>query len=133
MGKLKLWLKARWYWAVFATVVVVGFVVLRSKPSLYKQLLDKYRDLIEKNKRDLEELSKVREEEHKELNKNKKDYDEKLSKIEKDHGVLLDAIEQEKKDKIKEIINRTADDPNKMAKEINEFFGVRVLEEEGEK
>lgn len=125
-SKFKLWIKNKWYIVVMGVLAIVGIVLHRIQPNLYQRLMSKYNDLIKRNQKELEEANKIRVEEKKKLQEKERAYKEELLRLEKEHAKLLDRLDVKKREKFQEIVSKTSNDPEAMAKELNKFFGIPI-------
>lgn len=122
-----LWIKNKWYWFVLGAILIFGMLFLKGYPDLYKKVVGKYYKLIQKNQEDIDKINRLRKEEAEDIKRILERREQSKKQILEEHSELIEAIDRDRRDKIIEIIDRTSDDPRKMAKEINEFFGIRVL------
>lgn len=118
------WLKGNWTLLLLLVGMVYTLILTKNKSSLYDQLMREFRDQQERNRKDLEELRKIQQDQIQKQQEIDRKYQEVVAKIERDYQDQLRALTAQKERELREIISRNRDDPSAMATEINGLFGI---------
>ena len=120
--KLALYFKLYGGYVLFAIMAAVSIILVSRDNALLNQLALQS----ESYRRQLEELSKIREQEQQRHRLIEKTYQETLDRIEKERNSALENLDQSKRDQIRAIIEETHDNPTAMAQRINSLLGIPV-------
>lgn len=127
-SKVFLNVKRFWVWILTGLTIFVGIIFLSGDS--YKRtiinLIQRYNSLTDRKNQDLQQLDDIRIEE---LRKNKaidSQYKEVIAGIRKDHKDKLKKITLAQEAEIKKLIKENEGNPEKMAEQVHEFFGLRI-------
>lgn len=121
------WLKGNWLIVLLGIGFVFTLVFLRRTAQDNKNLVKQIQDQMNENRKNLEKMKEIQEEHLvKEQEINKK-YREVLLKIEQDYKEQLKELDSKKQKELKNIIAANNNDPNAMAQQINQLFGITIL------
>lgn len=122
------WLKTYWYLVAAVVVFIVGILFLRRSPleNLYQSLMGRYREQLEANQQDQRDLDALRQKERDRQAKIDREYQAELERIKAEHQDAIQNLSKEQEQDIKEIVERSGDNPEKMAEEVNAYFGLPV-------
>lgn len=118
------WLKGNWVLLLLLAGMVYTLLLAKNKSALYDQLMKEFRGQQEQNRKDLEELRKIQQDQIQKQQEIDRKYHEVVAKIEKDYQDQLRALTADKEKELRVIIARNNDDPGAMATEINSLFGI---------
>ena len=116
-----LWLKTYWYfplviiytlvmWLVFRKNGLAAFGALEIKSDSYKEQIKVLNNVHEAEKKEKEQLSKV--------------FNETIEKVKK----KSENLDRDKKKRVKEIVEKHSDDPERLAQLVKESFGFEIVE-----
>lgn len=120
------WSYVKKYWQLFAALLlfVVGFFFFRSRISDLTDILDDNR------KRHEQEIKEIEEAHRKELEAKEealKKLQETLAQIEKHYEEAQKELDDKKRKEIEQIIKETQDDPEELARRLQESTGFRIV------
>lgn len=118
------WLRGNWFLALLLVGIVYTLVLAKNKAVLYDQLMRELRNQQAQNRKDLEELRKIQQDQIQKQQEIDRKYQEVVAKIEQDYRNQLRILTADKEKELRAIIARNNDDPNFMATEINNLFGI---------
>ena len=125
------WIKTHWYVIpIFAVFMISLFMLKGTNSDLLRSLLEKYRDQQDRHKREIEELNSINDEAITKQAKIEKTYHDVITEVREKHASDLAVLDKVRQKDLRTIIERNGDDPKKMAREVNMFFGVPVYEGE---
>ena len=118
----KVWafLKTHWYIPV---IIIVG-VVLKSKSDSLLKIIDAQKESYEKQKAAIENAEKEKQEAKERIDK---EYQKATQKIEQEYAKMNKEISNRQKDIIKKTVKKFHSDPDALAKELSEKFGVQYV------
>tara|TARA_R110000824_G_scaffold400846_1_gene609528 strand:- start:7068 stop:7472 length:405 start_codon:yes stop_codon:yes gene_type:complete len=120
-----LWLKTYWYfplviiytlvmWLVFRKNGLAAFGALEIKSDSYKEQIKVLNNVHEAEKKEKEQLSKV--------------FNETIEKVEIELKKKSENLDRDKKKRVKEIVEKHSDDPERLAQLVKESFGFEIVE-----
>lgn len=118
------WLKGNWILLLLLVGMVYTLLITKSKSVLYDQLTREFRDQQEQNRKVLEELRKIQQDQILKQQEINRRYQEVVAKVERDYQGKLLSLTMDKEKELRAIIARNNDDPGAMAIEINNLFGI---------
>ena len=123
----KVWIWCKHNWKIVALVVytVLLYLLFSKNARNAKKMLEDQRAA---HKAELEALEKAYQEQLQKKDENLKKYKETLEAIEKKLEDESKKITEQQKQRVKEIIEETKNDPNKLAELIKEEFGFDIWE-----
>lgn len=120
------WLKGNFTLVLLVFFMIYSFIAVKKRDRLYKQLMDEYQKQREQNRQQIEELRKIQQEQIAKQQEIDKKYREVVASIEQNYRDQLQSLTRAKEQEMRQIIERTHDDPVAMAQEINSLFGLPV-------
>lgn len=118
------------YWYLFAAVLVFIVLVFILKTSngqkLYEQLMTKYHELLGRKEKEVEQLEEIRHDQAVKDHEIEEKYNKVVEQIRTEHAEQLEIIDATQELEIKQILEETKDDPDKMAEKINNYFGLPI-------
>jgi len=126
--KIKLVVVKYWYLFLAGIVALVMVVLLKKGPldSLYGSLMAKYRQAIEENNNDLQEVSDIRDQELRDQDELNRRYAETVRVLRDKQQTKIDELSKEQETTIREIIAETNGSPEEMAEKVSQVFGIPV-------
>jgi biopolymer transport protein ExbB/TolQ len=120
------WLNIKKYWLLLFTIIsfIIGFVLLRKKSI---SLLDTIKQIDELHQQELDSIKRIRDEEIAKNEEARKKSEEEKRKISEEYEKIKQEIEMNKKNDIKRIIDNSKDDPNELAKELQEVTKFKII------
>lgn len=120
------WLNIKKYWILILTVIsfIVGFVFFRKKSISF---LDTIKQINELHQQELDSIKRIRDEEISKNEEARKKSEEEKRKISEEYEKIKQEIEMNKKNDIKRIIDNSKDDPNELAKELQEVTKFKII------
>ena len=120
-----LWLKTYWYfplaivytfimWLVFRKSGAAALGVLEIKSDSYKQQIDTINELHKEEVKEKEEINKK--------------FIETLEKVDIQLKKDNEKLDRNKKKRVKEIVEKHSDDPEKLTQLVKESFGFEIME-----
>jgi uncharacterized membrane protein YhiD involved in acid resistance len=119
-------IKKYWYYFAIGTVTVLSVILFVGQQNKVKNLLNLLQTQSEENRRTIEELRKIKEEEEAKRRQIETKYQETIKEIEKTHREAIANLDKQKKEEIKKLIEQFQDDPNKMAESIHNLLGIPI-------
>lgn len=120
------WVKGNFMLVLLLFVVLYSLIAVKKRDNMYKDLWEQYREQQAQNRRELEELRKIQQEQIAKQQEIDKKYREVVASIEQNYRDQLQNLSRAKEQELRQIIARTHDDPGAMAQEINSLFGLPV-------
>ena len=119
--KAWVWIKNYWYIpAVLVYTISIWLFFRKSNKNLTKMLqISK-----ESYQKEISAINEAREKEAEEKEKILLAYQETLKKLEKEHNVKVEDLSSKKKKEIKNLVEENKENPDALAKEMKELFGV---------
>jgi hypothetical protein len=122
------WVKAYWYYLLAVVVFFVGLSFFRNgaMDDLYKSLMQKFQAHLNGHQEDLDamEAARAQEQAHKAALEAK--YQATMRQLEDNHRVAVEALDEKQEENIRNIIENTDGDPEKMAELVSQTFGLPV-------
>ena len=118
------WVKGNWGLLLAGAGLIFGLILLRRKTLGYDQLLNSFRDQQTQNRKQLEELRKIQQEQQVAQQAINTKYQEVIDRIQADYQDQLRTLDAKKAASLREIITTNHDDPYVMAREINSLLGI---------
>jgi len=118
----KVWafLKTHWY----IPVIIIVAIVLRGKNSSLLKIIDAQKESFEKQKAAIENAEKEKQEAKARIDK---EYEKATQKIEQEYAKMNKEISSRQKEIIKKTVKKFHSDPDALAKELSEKFGVQYV------
>ena len=125
--KVWIWIKHHWYVPVII-ILIIGSSVTKSsiKDKLYK-MLDNQRDLYEKEKKLVVEVSKEKEVEKERV---RHAHEELVKKLEEEYDIELQKLKKDKQKELTELAEKHKDDGEELARKIAAALGAEYVESE---
>lgn len=120
------WLKGNFVLVLLLFVIIYSLIAVKKRDNMYKDLWEQYREQQAQNRRELEELRKIQQEQIAKQQEIDRKYREVVASIEQNYRDQLQNLSRAKEQELRQIIARTHDDPGAMAQEINSLFGLPV-------
>tara|TARA_Y100000310_G_C20369134_1_gene662696 strand:+ start:172 stop:588 length:417 start_codon:yes stop_codon:yes gene_type:complete len=125
----KAWIKAKTYWwiLVLGLGLVIGFLMwlLSRNGAFVGTLMDLLESKRDAHDQELETLNHIHMTEVAEKNERMKEHQKRLVELEKEFENREEKLDKEKKAELKSLVDKSYNDPEKLAKEIAEVFGLR--------
>lgn len=119
-------IKKYWYYFAIGTVTVLSVILFVDQQNKVKNLLNLLQVQSEENRRTIEELRKIKEEEEVKRQQIETKYQETIKEIEKTHREAIANLDRQKKEEIKKLIEQFQDDPDRMAESIHNLLGIPI-------
>ena len=118
----KIWafLKTHWY----IPVIIIVAIVLGSKNNKLLKIIDAQKESYGKQKAAIENAEKEKQEAKQRIDK---EYEKAAQKIEEEYAKMNKEISNRQKDIIKKTVKKFHSDPDALAKELSEKFGVQYV------
>jgi len=118
----KIWafLKTHWY----IPVIIVIAIVLKGRNTSLLKIIDAQKESYDKQKAAIENAEKEKQEAKQRIDK---EYDKATQKIEEEYAKMNKEISNRQKDIIKKTVKKFHSDPDALAKELSEKFGVQYV------
>ena len=118
----KIWafLKTHWY----IPVIIIVAIVLGSKNNRLLKIIDAQKESYDKQKAAIENAEKEKQEAKARIDK---EYEKATQKIEQEYAKMNKEISNRQKDIIKKTVKKFHSDPDALAKELSEKFGVQYV------
>ena len=118
----KIWafLKTHWY----IPVIIIIAIVLKGRNASLLKLIDAQKESYDKQKAAIENAEKEKQEAKQRI---EKEYSEATQKIEQEYVKMNKEISNRQKDIIKKTVKKFHSDPDALAKELSEKFGVQYV------
>lgn len=117
-----LWLKRNWL-HLFYGLSLIFSIILGVK---FKTILEEKNELLRKNKEEAEKIRRAELEAKEREQRIKQIYEQTIKDIQAQNNATLKLLAEEKDKEIKKLSERYAANPELMAKEINELFGIPI-------
>ena len=118
----KIWAFLKSYW--YVPVIIIMGLLLKSKSDKALEIIDAQKESYEKQKDAIENAAKEKIEAKERI---EKEYENAAQKIEQEYAKMNKEISNRQKDIIKKTVKKFHSDPDAMAKEISEKFGVQYV------
>ena len=118
----KIWAFLKSYW--YVPVIIIMGLLLKSKSDKALEIIDAQKESYEKQKDAIENAAKEKIEAKERI---EKEYENATQKIEKEYAKMNKEISDRQKSIIKKTVKKFHSDPDAMAKEISEKFGVQYV------
>ena len=134
LSKLKLIVKKSWLWAKkfwWAIILGLGFIVVALIGALTRNgaflagLLDLMEAKRNAHEQELETLERIHTTEVTDKNKRLEVHLERRAELEEEFKKRGETLDKEKEAELKKIVDESYNDPEKLAKEIAEAFGLK--------
>jgi predicted Holliday junction resolvase-like endonuclease len=118
----KIWafLKTHWY----IPVIIIIAIVFRSKNDSLLKIIDAQKESYDSQKAAIENAAKEKREARERI---EKEYGKATQKIEQEYAKINKEISNRQKDIIKKTVKKFHSDPDALAKELSEKFGVQYV------
>jgi F0F1-type ATP synthase membrane subunit b/b' len=113
---------------LLGAALVYVLIFAKKKQDSYNLLLKQLQDQIEKHHEEVEALEKEHEESLKRYAEIEKRYNETLQRIEQQYQDALSQLDKQKKQELHQIIAETHDNPDEMARRVNNLFGLPIYQ-----
>ena len=127
LKKAWIWLKTYWYFPLLAAYTVVLRLLFRRNDEATRKVLAASKESYES------QIKSINEAHAKEIARRDQalqNYEAIISALEKEYNLKREELDEEKKKKIKEYIEKFEEDPEELAKIIEERFGIRYTPNE---
>jgi vacuolar-type H+-ATPase subunit E/Vma4 len=118
----KIWAFLKSYW--YVPVIIIMGLLLKSKSDKALEIIDAQKESYEKQKDAIENAAKEKIEAKERI---EKEYENATQKIEKEYAKMNKEISNRQKDIIKKTVKKFHSDPDALAKELSEKFGVQYV------
>ena len=125
LQKAWVWIKKYWYIPVIALVAVVTFIVAKGNAAWFWKIFD---DAVESHKREVDAIDEAHNEEIKKREEALKRYEETIREIEEEYQKEGRTLESKKRKEVKKYVDMYNEDPDELARVIEERFGIRYVE-----
>jgi len=118
----KIWalIKTHWYLPV---IIIVG-IILKSQNNRFLEIIDAQKESYEKQKAAIENAEKEKREAKQHI---EEEYEKAIEKIEEEYAKMNKEISNRQKGIIKKTVKKFHSDPDALAKELSEKFGVQYV------
>jgi len=118
----KIWafLKTHWY----IPMIIIIAIVLKGRNASLLKIIDVQKESYDKQKAAIENAEKEKQESKQRI---EKEYEEATQKIEKEYAKMNKEISNRQKNIIHKTVKKFHSDPNALAKELSEKFGVQYV------
>jgi len=120
-----LWLKTYWYFPIVFLYTLVLYVVLRKDSSAAIGVLGIRSDSYKEQIKTIETFHKAEADEKEKINKK---FVETLEKVDVELKKSNDKLDRNKKKRVKEIVEKHSDNPERLAQLVKESFGFEIVE-----
>ena len=118
----KIWAFLKSYW--YVPVIIIMGLLLKSKSDKALEIIDAQKESYEKQKDAIENAAKEKIEAKERI---EKEYENATQKIEKEYAKMNKEISDRQKSIIKKTVKKFHSDPDALAKELSEKFGVQYV------
>ena len=118
----KIWAFLKSYW--YVPVIIIMGLLLKSKSDKALEIIDAQKESYEKQKDAIENAAKEKIEAKERI---EKEYENATQKIEKEYAKMNKEISARQKSIIKKTVKKFHSDPDALAKELSEKFGVQYV------
>lgn len=128
-GALKVvgtWIKGHWLLLVLGAALAYAVLFAKNKASVVDRLLKEFQDQQAQNRKQLDELRKIQQDQITKQQEINRKYNEVLDKIQRDYNEQLRSLDVQKEADLRHIISVNNDDPAAMARDINALFGISI-------
>ena len=124
MSKLLLFLKKNWrYFAIAIFTILVLLFLQKDRISLTQQL-QSTRTAYEER---INQIENARKEERRQNDEALSQLKKKLADVQKQYDDAKVELEKKKKEEIKDLVEKYADDPEELAKKLSEVTGFKII------
>ena len=120
-----LWLKTYWYFPIVFLYTLVLYVVLRKDSSAAIGVLGIRSDSYKEQIKTIETFHKAEADEKEKINKK---FVETLEKVDVELKKSNEKLDRDKKKRVKEIVEKHSDNPERLAQLVKESFGFEIVE-----
>ena len=120
LKKIWVFLKTHWYLPV---LIILG-LLWKSQNNRMLTIIDTQKESYDKQKAAIENAEKEKQESKQRI---EKEYEEATQKIEKEYAKMNKEISNRQKNIIHKTVKKFHSDPNALAKELSEKFGVQYV------
>lgn len=120
------WLKGNFMLVILLVTMIYAFVAVSKRDGMYSQLMEEFRKQQAQNRQQLDELRKIQQDQIAKQQEIDRKYREVVASIEQSYRDQLQNLSRAKEQELRQIVERTHDDPSAMAQEINSLFGLPV-------
>ena len=120
LKKIWVFLKTHWYIPV---IIFVGIIIKSKSDSLLK-IIDVQKESYEKQLTAIEAAEQQKIEENQRI---EKEYEKATQKIEQEYDKMNKEVSDRQKDIIKKTVKKFHSDPDVLAKELSEKFGIQYV------
>jgi len=120
-----LWLKTYWYFPLAIIYTLIMWLVFRKNVAATLGVLEIRSDSYKEQITTINTLHKAETEEKEKINKK---FVETLEKVDVELKKNNDKLDRNKKKRIKEIVEKHSDDPERLAQLVKESFGFEIVE-----
>ena len=120
------WTKANWWIPIMLLLLLVGFLVylLTRNGMMLTAVLDAFEGSRESYKNEIESLNESYQKEAEEKSKILEEYNKNLEAIEEEYAARHETLDAAKKKELKELVDESYNDPEKLSTEIAKLFGL---------
>ena len=129
LKKAWVWTKNHWYIPLVLMGIVIAFLisVVARNGAYLASLLDLLDNSRESHRKEIDILNGTHSRETEEKNKILEEYNKNVKKLEDEYGMLDKGLDEEKKKELKRLVDESYNDPEKLARELAEAFGLKKL------
>ena len=123
LKKAVVWAKNHWKILALAAYTLVLYLVFSKKARNAKKILEITK---QSHKAQVDAINKSHAEVLKKRDENLKKYQEIMRQLEQEHAERREAISSDKKKRVKQIVEDSGDDPQKLAEMLKDTFGFEI-------
>lgn len=124
LHKIRLFFKKYWKVIVLVLSAIITLIVFRGNISSFA---DDYKKINEVHEEEVEAINKARLEERETKVENKKKLDKALVVVEKEYEANSEKLDRKKKREVAKLIKDHGNNPNKLAEELSNATGFKVI------
>ena len=118
----KIWAFLKTHWYIPAIIVIA--IVLKGRNTSLLRIIDAQKESYDKQKAAIENAEKEKQEAKARIDK---EYEKTTQKIEQEYAKMNKEISNRQKDIIKKTVKKFHSDPDALAKELSEKFGIQYV------
>jgi uncharacterized protein with von Willebrand factor type A (vWA) domain len=127
LKKAWVWTKNHWYVPLLLMAIIIAFLisVIARNGAFLTSMLDLLDNSRESHKKEVDALNEIHSREAEEKNKILEEYNKNIKKLEDRYDELDEELDEEKKKELKRLVDESYNDPEKLARELAEAFGLK--------
>ena len=126
LKKIFVWTKSHRYVPLVAMAIIIAFLVsaLTRNGAYVGSLLDLLDNSRKSYKKEVDTLNEIYSRETEKKNQILEEYGKNVKKLEEEYDKRDDELTNEKKKELKKLVDESYNDPDKLAREVAEAFGL---------